>query len=102
MPGGSTTAFTEILIGATFFGGGDAVGVLIFKTHLLGLRTVVNNLRTAVGLPLASFTDPDPTGVVVKAVHITELRAALDQARAAIGLPAVVYSQASTPQVSVV
>jgi len=35
-------------------------------------------------------------------LRLQQLRAALDQARAAIGLPAVAYSQAITPQVSVV
>jgi len=64
-------------------------------SHITELRTTVNAVRAAAGMPAASFTDNPLTGVFIKAVHITELRAFLDAARSAIGVPAWTYTDPS-------
>jgi hypothetical protein len=62
-------------------------------THIVELRTAVNAMRTAAGLPASSFTDPSlVAGVSIKRVHITEMRTALDAARTTIGLTALSYT----------
>jgi uncharacterized repeat protein (TIGR01451 family) len=67
--------------------------------HLTELRTAVNLVRAAAGLPAAVLTDPSlPAGTRIKAAHVTELRASLDQARAALGLsPNEYYYDATLP-----
>jgi hypothetical protein len=67
----------------------------IKASHITELRTAVNAVRAAAGLPPATFTDASPAGVFIKAVHITELRSFLDAARAMIGVPAMAYTDSS-------
>ncbi|HEY0156511.1 MAG TPA: hypothetical protein VGF28_04385 [Thermoanaerobaculia bacterium] len=64
--------------------------------HLTQLRQAVNAMRTAAGLPAATFTDPTLSSAVkVKAAHFQELRNALAPARAALGLTALTFTDAS-------
>ena len=66
---------------------------LIKAALILELRTAVNIVRAAAGLPPATFTDPSLTaGMLIKAVHVSELRSSLDAARAVFGLPAMAYT----------
>jgi uncharacterized repeat protein (TIGR01451 family) len=66
--------------------------------HITELRTAVNAVRAAAGLPPATFSDsPLAAGLRVRAVHLTELRSNLDPARAAIGVPALVYTDPTLP-----
>lgn len=93
--------------GSTDYGAVDAATTTIFTdtpliagtsvklVHFTQLRTAVNAMRAAAGLPPQSFTDTLTTSTVVKAIHISELRTALDAARATIGLPAVTYTDPS-------
>jgi hypothetical protein len=70
-----------------------SVGTIIKAAHVLELRTAVNAMRAATGLPAQVFTDtPLVAGTSIKAVHLQQLRTALDQARAAIGLSTLVYT----------
>ncbi len=64
---------------------------VIKATHASQLRTAVNAMRAATGLPSVAFIG----GTTVQAVHVTELREALDEARAAIGIPALTYTDAT-------
>jgi hypothetical protein len=69
-------------------------GTAIKAAHASELRTAVNAMRAATGLPAQAFTG----GAAIQAVHVEELRAALDEARAAIGLSALTYTDvAITP-----
>jgi len=70
----------------------DAVPVTIKAVHVTQLRTAINAMRAAGGLPPSSFTDAALAGMNVKAAHLNELRTALDQARAALTLPALTYA----------
>ncbi len=66
--------------------------------HITELRTAVNLVRAAAGLPPAVLTDPVLTaGTFIKAAHITELRANLDQARAVFGLIPTWYYEPTIP-----
>ena len=67
----------------------------IKTVHIMQLRTAVNAMRAAAGLPAGSYTDASLAGMQVKAVHLMELRGALDAARAVIGLPPASYTDAS-------
>jgi hypothetical protein len=71
-------------------------GVPVRAIHLTQLRTAVNAMRAAAGLPAFVFTDPALVpGTAVKRLHVTELRSALDAARATIGLPALAYTDST-------
>lgn len=61
---------------------------LVKTTHATQLRTAVNAMRAATGLPAVAFIG----GSAVQAVHVEELRTALDEARAGIGLSALTYT----------
>ncbi len=78
----------------TIFTDASLAGVTIKAVHFIELRTAVNAMRAAAGLPAAIFTDPTlVTGsTVVMRTHLVELRAALDAARALVGLPALSYT----------
>lgn len=94
--GGGTSAFTPVDAATTTIFTDDPLvaGATIVKAaHVTQLRTAVNAIRGAAGLPAQVFSNPTPSaGVTITAAQITELRTALDQARAAIGLPAIVYT----------
>lgn len=65
--------------------------------HLQELRTGVNLIRAAAGLPAATFTDSSLQGVPIRAVHILELRTKLDEARTAVGIPLISYTDPGLP-----
>jgi uncharacterized repeat protein (TIGR01451 family) len=68
----------------------------IKAVHVTELRTAVNAVRAAAGLPPSTFSDASlDAGFLVQAVHVTELRSSLDAARAALGLPAMVYTDST-------
>jgi bacillolysin len=78
---------------------------LIKLVHVTELRTRINGIRAARGLPPFSYTNPTLTAgsSVIKAIDITELRTALAQAYAAAGMPAPTYTDPTlTPGVSIV
>jgi hypothetical protein len=65
----------------------------VFAADFTELRTVVNSVRMAAGLPPFSFTDPSlSSGYLIRLAHLSELRAALDAARTSLGLPAATYT----------
>jgi hypothetical protein len=81
----TTVLFTDPLLAA----GSTKVKLL----HITQLRTAVNAMRGAGGLPAQGFTDPALTVATrIKRLHLTELRTALDAGRAAIGVPALAYA----------
>jgi hypothetical protein len=69
----TTVAFTDADLPA---------GTIVKQTHFTELRTAVNALRIAAGLPPAPFA----TDTVVRATHLTELHTAVNEARAVFGL----------------
>ena len=62
--------------------------------HLTELRTRINALRTANGLPTFTFTDPILTAGTtgVRGVHLVDLRMALSQVYTALGLTPPVFA----------
>jgi hypothetical protein len=96
--GASTSAFSSTDAATTVvFTNATLTGTTVKAIHLAELRTAVNAMRTAAGLPAATFTAAS-TGTTVQAVHLSELRTALDAARTAISLPAIGYTDASLAQ----
>jgi sugar lactone lactonase YvrE len=86
----TTSAFTDHPLSA---------GTRAKAVHVLELRTAINAMRAAAGLPLATFAASVGSGSKIVASAIDELRAAVDPARAALGLPAMTYDDATlTPQ----
>ena len=70
-------------------------GATVKAIHISELRTAVNAMRAAAGLPAASFTDhPLEPGLMVQRQHVIQLRTALDQARSALMLSALIYTDA--------
>lgn len=67
-------------------------GTFIKAVHVTQLRTVINAIRAAAGLPAASFTDPALPGVVMKLIHVTQLRDALNDLRASMALPPISFA----------
>jgi hypothetical protein len=72
-----------------------AGSTLIKAVHFNELRTAVNAVRAAAGLPVANFTDTLAAGGVVKAVHVTELRSYLAEARSDLFLPIAPFTDPS-------
>ncbi|MEO8035997.1 MAG: IPT/TIG domain-containing protein, partial [Acidobacteriota bacterium] len=90
-----TSAFTPIDPATTIvFNDPSLSGVRIQVVHIAQLRTAVNAMRAAAGLPAAGFTDATLTAgsTIIKRLHVTDLRTALDGARSAIGLAAISYT----------
>jgi len=72
------------------------IGATVKAVDINELRSMVNNLRLAVGLTTASFTDPSLTaGTIIKRAHITELRSALETALAVVSIAPPAYNQPS-------
>jgi uncharacterized repeat protein (TIGR01451 family) len=70
-----------------------AASTPIKAVHITELRTAVNAVRAAAGLPAATFTDASlAVGESMKSVHLNELRTSLNEARVAIGLPAMAWT----------
>lgn len=83
----TTIVFTDPVLNA---------GTGVKATHFAELRTAVNAMRAAAGLPAQIFTDPTlSTAIRIKAMHLTELRTALDAARLEIGLAPLSYTDPS-------
>ena len=75
----------------------------IKKSHVTELRSAINAIRAAVGLPAFTFTPTDLTALVISAAHFADLRSALAEARSAVLLPATSYTDPTlTPQATVV
>ena len=81
----------------TVFTDASLAGATIKAVHFTELRTAVNSMRAAAGLPAGTFTDPTlvARSTRVMRTHLVELRAALDAARALVGLPAIAYTDAA-------
>jgi hypothetical protein len=69
-----------------------AATTLVKGVHITELRQAANALRTAAGLPAATFTDASLPGVAAKVVHVQELRTAIAPARSTLGLTTIVYT----------
>jgi hypothetical protein len=65
--------------------------------HVLELRTAINAMRAAAGLPAATWSS-DPTHAFIRASDLTELRAALAAARSALGVPVAFTDPTLTPR----
>jgi len=98
--GGNYSDFSNTDIATTVIFTDDPLVVgttLIFKEHVLELRSAVNAVRAAAGLSAATWTDSSLTGVVVQAAHVSELRSNLDAARSLLGLSTGGYTDTLTP-----
>jgi len=72
----------------TFTDSPPLAGLTIRRAHVAELRDAVNALRSAAGLPPASWTDSIVAqSTPVRAAHILELRSRLTEAFTAFGLP---------------
>jgi hypothetical protein len=60
--------------------------------HLNELRAAVATVRSAAGLPAASFTGTLAPGVQIRAVHMVELLDSLNQALGTLGMPGLSMS----------
>jgi hypothetical protein len=67
-----------------------AASTRIKATHMSEVRSAVNAVRAAAGMPAVSFTNPSVTQTAIRAAHILELRVALDAALNALGAPPIV------------
>jgi hypothetical protein len=74
-----------------------SAGTLIKAVHITELRSRIDAIRAARGLPAFSYGDPTLTvgSTVVRAVHITDLRTALSQAYVAAGSTPPTYTDPS-------
>lgn len=61
--------------------------------HITELRTAVDALRHAVGLPAGTYTDSTlQSGLTIKAAHVQDLRDALDAALMVLGIPVPTFT----------
>lgn len=76
---------------------------IIRAVHINELRSRINAIRIAKGLPAFAWTDPTLTihSTKVKAVHVNELRTALIQAYSAAGLTPPTFTDGSLLHVTV-
>lgn len=90
-----SSAFSPIDPATTIiFTDASLAAVQIQTVHVTQLRTAVNAMRVAAGLPTITFTDPLLTAgsTTIRRLHLTELRAALDEARTTLALPPIAYA----------
>jgi pimeloyl-ACP methyl ester carboxylesterase len=82
----TTIVFTDhpLVVGST----------AIKAAHIIELRSAINAVRVAAGLPASVFNVQMATGLPVLATHINELRASLDAARTALGFALQSYPDA--------
>ena len=93
--GGLSSGFSPPDVATTVIFTDDPLvpGTVAKSVHLTQLRTAVNALRAAAGLPAATLTDnPLLAGTAIKAIHYAQLRHAANQARARIGLSYRTYN----------
>lgn len=69
-------------------------------SHVLELRSRINELRVIAGLSSFTYTNPVSVGSVIYVSDITDLRTALDTARSALALSALTYANTLAPGVS--
>ena len=85
----TTVAFTDepIVVAAT----------PVRAAHLNELRSAVDLVRSAAGLPAGVYTNSPivPNVTLIKAVHVTELRSQLNAALVTLGLPTPTYTDAT-------
>ena len=90
---GGTSAFTPVDPATTqMFTDASLSGAIIRAVHVMQLRTAVNAMRAAAGLPQKTFTDTSLPQTIIKRIHVTELRTSLDEARTAMGIRALAYT----------
>jgi hypothetical protein len=75
---------------------------VVRASHVLEMRTAVNAVRAAAGLPAFTFTDASLVGALAKALHVLQLRSALAEARAVIGVSAITHANSLNVGVSVI
>jgi hypothetical protein len=63
----------------------------IKAVHLTQLRSAINAVRAAAGLPAMVFSSSMAIGLPIRAAHVSELRSSLDAARTALGLSVPAY-----------
>lgn len=89
--GGAKSGYSNVDLATTIVFADDplAAGSTTVKTtHITQLRSAVNSVRTAAGLPpFNGWTDPTLTAgqTLIKALHVQELRDQLQPARVALG-----------------
>jgi uncharacterized repeat protein (TIGR03803 family) len=100
--GGNQTNFTPVDVATTVaFTDDPLVAQTKAKSvHITQLRTAVNAMRAAAGLPATTFTDSAAAGTAIKALHITQLRTALSEARNTLGLSALTFTDPTLTQAS--
>jgi hypothetical protein len=94
----ATDTLTATFTGFTFTDDPVSAQSTVTKAvYLTELRTVINSLRTARGLPAYTWTDSTLTAgsTQVKGVHLSELRTALNQAYQAAGRAVPAYTDVS-------
>jgi hypothetical protein len=64
---------------------------IVSAAPIMEVRTAINIVRIAAGLPAATFTDASLAGKEAEEYHLTELRTALAEARARLGLAPITY-----------
>jgi hypothetical protein len=69
--------------------------------HITELRTAINAMRAAAGLPAATWSS-DPTHAFIRATDLTELRVALAAARSALGAPVAFTDPTLTPRATTI
>jgi hypothetical protein len=91
-------SFTLTVVPGSFTDHPLVPGVHVMRAlHITELRTRIDALRVARGMPQALWTDPLVVAGVtmIRAVHITELRASLRSVYAAAGRPAPTFTDES-------
>jgi Big-like domain-containing protein/VCBS repeat protein len=76
---------------------GDPTGKIVKAIHFNELRTAVNTMRSAAGLPQFDFDGTFGLGQRVRAAHLIALRNAAAEARSALGLYPMGFTDTITP-----